>query len=398
MRAVVRRRGHLDALWAALAVLVALLTLTPAAGGAEGSDVEVVVEIDRRASHLVDPTLTRRLVAIELGDLEVPPAPGDEPPVPRSLFVRLIGEEEGHVRVELWELGRRLGVREVAFDVGTSEQLRARRIALVAAALGREAALARRREAQRLAEQARVEQEARLAAAATPPASRAALVGGLRVADVGSAELLLAGPRLEGSLRLADGATLGVGLVQLAGAAPGLGGAPPLKWAELTMTPGWQASIAPGARLGFGAEIAAATVELPRVPVVDGVAGQLATWTARAAGRLTIELGTGRLGSAELGVGAGMVLRPLPVGYPGGAEADLGGAWLALDAGWVLDPRRRGEATVDRGAGPRAAAPVGAATGSPTAPPPGSEAAAPLAQARPPAVRRTAARGDSAAP
>ncbi|HOU94624.1 MAG TPA: hypothetical protein PLU22_26415, partial [Polyangiaceae bacterium] len=88
--------------------------------------MEVVVEIDRRASRLVDPTLTRRLVAIELGDLEVPPAPGDEPPpVPRSLFVRLIGEEEGQVRVELWELGRRLGVREVAFDVATSEQLRA---------------------------------------------------------------------------------------------------------------------------------------------------------------------------------------------------------------------------------------------------------------------------------
>ena len=361
--------------------------------------MEVVVEIDRRASRLVDPTLTRRLVAIELGDLEVPPAPGDEPPpVPRSLFVRLIGEEEGQVRVELWELGRRLGVREVAFDVATSEQLRARRIALIAAALGREVAVARRREAQRLAEQARVEQEARLAAAAAPPASRAAVAGGLRVADVGSADLLLVGPRLEGTLRLADGAMLGVGLAQLAGAAPALGGAPPLKWAELTVTPGWQVPVAPRARLGVGAEIAAATVELPRVPVVDGVEGQLATWTARAAGRVTLEVRTDRLGSIELGCGAGMILRPLPLVDRGGAEGDLGGAWVGLDAGWVLDPRRRGEAMADRVASRRAGALAAAATGSPTAPPPGSGAADPPAQTRPPADRRTAARGDSAAP
>lgn len=383
----------------ALAALFACLTLPPRAGAAEPGDVEVVVEIDRRASRLVDPTLTRRLVAIELGDLEVPPAPGDEPPpVPRSLFVRLIGEEEGQVRVELWELGRRLGVREVAFDVATSEQLRARRIALIAAALGREVAVARRREAQRLAEQARVEQEARLAAAAAPPASRAAVAGGLRVADVGSADLLLVGPRLEGTLRLAEGATLGVGLAQLAGAAPALGGAPPLKWAELTVTPGWQVPVAPRARLGVGAEIAAATVELPRVPVVDGVEGQLATWTARAAGRVTLEVRTGRLGSIELGCGAGMILRPLPLVDRGGAEGDLGGAWVGLDAGWVLDPRRRGEATADRVAGRRAGALAAAATGSPTAPPPGSGAADPPAQTRPPAERRTAFRGDSAAP
>ncbi len=382
----------------ALAALVLGLTLTTPSGATDPGAVDVVVEIDRRASRLVDPTLTRRLVAIELSDLEVPPAPGDEPPPEsRSLFVRLIGEDEGSVRVELWELGRRLGMREVAFDVATSEQLRARRIALVAAALGREVAVARRREALRLAEQARVEQEARRVAAMAPPPVRAAIVGSLRAASVGSADLLLAGPRLEGSLRLADGATLGVGLGLLSGPAVMLDGRPPVEWAELTVTPGWQARVAERARIGVGAEIGAVTAQLPRVQAVDGIDGQLSTWTSRAAGRVALELETGRLGSVELGLGAGLVLRPLPLVDQGGAARDLGGAWVGLDAGWVLDPRRRqGAATPGTLTSPRAAAPAAVATGSPIAPPP--ESAAARLPAGPPPSRWVAARGGSPAP
>ncbi|MBN2192359.1 MAG: hypothetical protein JW751_06050 [Polyangiaceae bacterium] len=343
---------------------------------AEPGTVQVVVEIDRGASQLVVPTLTRRLVAIELGDLDVPPAPGlDPPPEHRSLFVRLVGQDELTVRVELWELGEALGAREISFGEGTSEQLRARRIALVAAALGREAAMARRREASYLAEQARLEADAQRAWAASPPDLRTALIAGVRGVVVGTGGLVLGGPRLEGSLRLAAGATLGLGLTSLTGSVPTLAGSPAAEWNELSLAPGWAARFGERARISFAFEVAAATARLLRVRSMDGIEGQSTSWTSRASGRADLELELGRRGSLSLGAAAGMILRPLPVIDRNGNHEEVGGGWLGLDVGWVLDPRRR-RATPPPSA-TEGVAPAAVARGSPTDLPPDSATGSP---------------------
>lgn len=337
-------------------VLLVGMGLYPRASQAAESTL-VVVEIDRSAGRLVDPVLTRRLIVIELGELEVPVLPTDAATELRSLFVRVIGAGDQRLRVELWELGRALGARELVFAEGTSEQLRARRIALVAAALGRDAALTRRRALQLAAEQERRELEARRAAAELPPELRLALVAGARGFQVGAGSFTMVGPRIVGALRLGNGSTLELGLASFAGGSPVLAGKAPATWSELSMAPGWAAETGPRSRIGIAVEIGAATVNLPRVQSVDAIDGQTTTWTARAAGRGDVEFSLGRGRALEVGVGVGALLRPIPVTDQSGRDRALGGLWLGIDLGWTLDPRRERLALVHGELAPVASSP-----------------------------------------
>src|SRR5258706_16211119 len=120
--------------------------------------MDVVIEIDSAAEHWVDARSARRLIPLELSDVDVPPAPALRRAA-ATLFFRVLGRPDGALRVELWERGEFHGARVLSAS-GENAQLVARRVTLAAAELGRR--LSRKRQAQLEREQ--VEERARAAA------------------------------------------------------------------------------------------------------------------------------------------------------------------------------------------------------------------------------------------
>src|SRR6187399_284920 len=97
------RRSSLQSLRALGLALLALAAFTlgsprPLAAAPHPASIE----IDARAEALIEPRAVRRLVQLELADVDVRPAPGQRDTV---LFVRVLGAGEGQLRIELWERG-----------------------------------------------------------------------------------------------------------------------------------------------------------------------------------------------------------------------------------------------------------------------------------------------------
>ena len=279
--------------------------------------------------------------------------------------MRVLGEGEDQLRVELWEHGVYHGARLVAVGQGTSEQLRARRIALTAATLGRRLRITRLREIRLDAERARLEAEAELAAQRLPPASRVALGAHARGAAVGPRGFWLAGPGLEAQVRLAGGERLDLGLSWLTGAAPALDGSPPLQWLELSVAPSYVFGLSERLDLVSGLEVAAAAVHVSRVLAVDDVAHQHDTWSSRAVGRLLLEWDTSATGHLRFGPELGASLRHIPVVDGAGVPHRLGGFWLGASVGWEFDPNVTSRSAKTE---PPTRAAVAPATGSPSDP------------------------------
>ncbi len=365
-----------------LALVLAAGWISPRPAQASEASPQVVVEIDRRAARSLNDRLTRRLIELELGELEVPPPiaqdEGEVPPTGRSIFVRVVGEGDDALRVELWEHGVFHGARLVAVGEETSEQLRARRIALTAATLGRRLRITRLREARLAAERARLEAEAERALQEQPPPSRIALGAHLRGAVVGPAGFWLAGPGLEGQLRLATGERLDLGLSWLTGTAFQLADSPAIQWMELSLAPGYSFQLGERLDLVAGLELAAAAVHVSRVLAVDDIAQQRETWSSRAAGRLLFEWDAGRNGHLRFGPEIGASLRRIPVVDPAGDAQRLGGFWLGASIGWEFDPHATGRVSAGSERARVAAVPE---TTRPSAPPPGSGAARPRPEA-----------------
>jgi hypothetical protein len=336
----------------------------------EAAPVQIIVEIDRRAARSLNDRLTRRLIELELGDLEIPPPVSEAddeaaPPATRSLFVRVLAEGDDQLRVEMWEQGIYHGARLVPVGEGTSAQLRARRIALTAATLGRSLRISRIRQARLAEERARLEAEAERVAQHTPPPSRVALSAHARGAVVGPQGFWLAGSGLEAQLRLATGERLDLGLSWLTGAAAPLDGAPPLQWMELSVAPGYAFELGDRVDLVTGLEVAAAAVHVSRVLAVDDTAQQQDTWSARAVGRLLFEWDAGSRAHLRAGPELGASLRRIPVVDRTGEAHRLGGFWAGVSFGWEFDPHL--DATDDDEPAHVAA---GSETSSPSAPPP----------------------------
>ena len=133
------------------------LTLVESPGLARGA--AVLVEIGDSAESLLDARATRRLVQLELSEIDVPPASGNKR-ARAPLFFRVVLVEPD-VRVELWERGEYYGARVVSGS-NAAGQLGARRVALAAAELARR--LQRKRQVQ--AERERVAELSRAAEAA----------------------------------------------------------------------------------------------------------------------------------------------------------------------------------------------------------------------------------------
>ena len=293
----------------------------------------VLVEIDDGAESLLDARAARRLVALELADLDVPVAAG-KPRGPAPLFFRVI-RVDADLRVELWQRGDFLGARLVA-GTQAAGQLGARRVALAAAELARR--LQRKRQAQAERDRAVATERAR---ALAREAGRAldgplALRPSLEVADIAAFAATLVGPRLLGQWTYAKRTRLDLGLAWLGGSSLDETRA---EWLELSLSPMRRVSLADSLDLDLGANLAAAWLRLGRVRGVDAIADQSETWSARVAAVLRVEPRLTRRLRLSVGVEAGLLLRDVPFQPLAGANDRLRGLWLGLDAGVVFTPR-----------------------------------------------------------
>jgi hypothetical protein len=295
-----------------------------------------LVEIGDSAETLLDARATRRLVALELADIDVPPGAGSQR-APRPLFFRVV-QVERDLRVELWERGEFHGARVVS-GTNAGGQLAARRVALAAAEL------ARRLQRKRQVQAARERSEAVARAAAAAAEARRALDGpfalrpSLELVSTGSMSGLLAGPRLSGQWELAGmprRTRIEAGVAWLAGSAPGSAN---LEWSELSLSMVRRFELAETLDLDLGLGVAAASVRLTRVRGVDAIPDQSETWSARNALLLRLEPRLSRHVRLSVGGEAGLLLRRIPFLTLAGDAAHLRGMWLGLSLGVVLTPR-----------------------------------------------------------
>jgi len=293
----------------------------------------VVVEIGDSAESLLDARATRRLVQLELSEIDVPPAMGNKR-AHALLFFRIV-QVDRDVRVELWERGEYHGAR-VVLGSNAAGQLGARRVALAAAELARRLQKKRQLQAarERIAELARAEQAAREARRALdgPLALRASL----EVATIGEFSATLVGPRLLGQWTFARRARIEAGFAWLAGSAPA---AAKSEWLELSVAPMQRIALAETLDLDAGLSVAAAWLRLAKVSGVDGISGQNETWSARASAVLRLEPRLSRQLRLSLGGEAGLLLREVPFQSLSGSAERLHGAWLGLGVGVVFTPR-----------------------------------------------------------
>lgn len=321
-----QRRRFPSSFTFAVALLVALL------GGSRlaiAAPPFPAIEIDARAEALIDSRAVRRLVQLELADVEVRPAPGQRD---TALFVRVLGADVGELRIELWERGIAYGSRTVAGPTGSS-QLVARRVALAAAELARELR-DEREDAAALAEQQRKRalEAARIARERTREGPRA-----LRSGFVGywANELALAGPELVGELHVYRALRLDLGAAWLGG---GLEGGHSAQSAVLTLAASRRRALSRWLSLDSGVGITAGVFDFPDVQGVDGIVGQRQTWSAAAEGRLRLEPHLSRSVRLALGLGGGYFLREMPLEVDAGTTRRVGGPFLTGELALVITP------------------------------------------------------------
>ena len=292
----------------------------------------MLVEITDSAESLLDARATRRLVALELADIDVPPSGGKRARAP--LFFRVV-QVDRDLRVELWERGEYHGARVVSGS-NAAGQLGARRVALAAAELARR--LQKKRQVQ--AERERAAELVR--AAITAAEARRALDGplalrpSLTVVDIGSLSSTLVGPRLLGQWTFARRMRIDGGLAWLAGSAPASARA---EWLELSLAPMRRVALADTLDLDLGVSFAAAWLRLAKVRGVDQIVDQNETWSSRAALVTRLEPRLSRHVRLSIGAEAGLVLRKVPFESLSGSSEHLSGMWLGLDLGVVFTPR-----------------------------------------------------------
>ena len=296
---------------------------------AYAAPASVVVEIDGAAERLVDPRSARRLVPLELSDVALPASGARGAPV---LFFRVLGRNDGSLRIELWERGEYHGAR-VLSGAGENPQLVARRVALAAAELGRR--LARKRDATlarderlRRAREARA-REQRERTQDGPVALRSEL--GLGVVP---GKLLLFSSRLNGELSLRGPWRLDVG-AELGG-----GSLTPSLTSELSgvsLGPAYRLLLTRGLDLDLGLHAAALLLQVPQAHSLDKLVAQTSSWTARLSLTPRFEVRLSRQLRALLGAEAGAILRPLPYETEPSPKR-LSGLWFGASLGIVVTP------------------------------------------------------------
>jgi hypothetical protein len=305
------------------------VTLLGAPRAALAAPAVAAIEIDARAEGLLDSRAVRRLVQLELADVAVRPAPGQRA---TALFVRVLGDGDGQLRVELWERGVAHGSRVVLGTTG-SAQLVARRIALAAAELARELGDERDDEAARAEQQKKraleAERAARQRTREGPRALRSGLVG------FWANELALVGPELAGELHVHRSLRLDLGAAWLGGA---LETGDLAQGAVLSLGAARRHALSRALSFDGGFGLSAGVFDFPGARAVDGIAGQHQTWSASAEGRVRLEPHLSRSVRLAIGVGGGFLLREMPVVLSDGTARRVGGPFVSGELALVITP------------------------------------------------------------
>lgn len=249
--------------------------------------VGVTVEITSDVEALIDAPLARRLIRLELADVELPkvnagvesrPPPSRQASsaTPRAaeevVFVRLLRHGEGLV-VELWARGELAGERRLV--ISSNEQHQARRVALASAELAR-----RLREA-RVMERQRVLREHLAPNPDTAPVyltkvnvEGAASVGAAVWPD---ADAVLVGPRLHLGVVTEPGVGVGLAVASFTSTA-----APVVRaWTEIGLRPSWQVALAPQVKWVLGLNLAVGVVDIAPTATFAGSQLSHQTWQTK---------------------------------------------------------------------------------------------------------------------
>jgi hypothetical protein len=306
-----------------------LLLLAAPLGASPG---KAVIEFDAGAESMLDARVTRRLVALELGDVVVPPAPDQGE---TALFYRVLADTDGRVRIELWERGELHGVRVVSAEDG-GRHLGARRVALAAAEL------ARRLRTHRLRTQAAQARAKALAAERERIAKARTLDGPVALRSSFAAELMtsegdfLLGPSLAIELDTAPFGRLDVGLGLRSGELSFTSRS--VEVLELELGYARRFALTPALDLDLGLGARAGLVWLAGAREVDGVAGEPQSWWVRAFGVARLEQRLTRELRGELALLGGPVLRDVPLVTRAGHDERWGGWFLGAELGLVFTP------------------------------------------------------------
>lgn len=288
------------------------------------------VEVEPRVEASLDARAVRRLIELELSDVAVPPRPGD---AEVQLFVRVLHNAEGQLRVELWERGEQHGARLVS-GTPNAPSVAARRVALAAAELARGLRQRRRQQAVQ-AERARrrAEREERLRLSRTLDGPAALRVGG---EWVWAQSLWLAGPTLDGEATILGRLRVDVGAAWTFGSlTPGRTGVESL---ALRAGPARRFVLGTHTDFDLGLRAEAAMLTFHGVRDVDRIPGERQSWSARVLGVARFERRLSRGLRLELGVLGGAALRRVPVTLADGRSLRLGGALVGAELGLVLTP------------------------------------------------------------
>jgi hypothetical protein len=305
------------------------------AAGARARPAIVAVEIGPRAEAALDARAVRRLVQLELADVNVPPEAGA---TDVRLFVRVLATSEaGQLRIELWELGEQHGARAVATGPAPGARggssLVARRVALAAAELAR-GLRQRRRVAAVAAERVRrrADARARLLAGRTLDGPVALRVG---AHGTFAERLVLAGPVLDGELHVYRGLRLDVGAGWSFGA---FDGDRPVEAWSLRLGPMKRFVLGGALDLDLGGRADASVLAFSRVNGADGQRGQYESWWARLEAVARLQPRLARSVRLSFGVTGGTTLRRPHLELTDGSRLAAGRAFFGAELGVVLTP------------------------------------------------------------
>lgn len=294
---------------------------------------QVIVEISADARRLLNSRDTGRLIRLELAEVRVTPHPTRHAEQGLTLFYRVLTTDTGELRIELWERGEFYGARRVSTAHG-DKKLLARHVALATAELAQRLSRAHSQRAKQL-ERERIELLAQeRAREERTRRERWALVSGVHAAWLPRTRAWLAGPRLgfqlnhprNGRLELTGGWFLG---------SPGaLPRDVNLEWLELRLEPSYRFDAA---ELDLGFDIAAATALFTGPVWLEGMERQRQTWSARAGAHVGYQPRVSQRLRLDVGADASVLLRNVWLEPSGSPPIDLGGLWLGLTLGVLVD-------------------------------------------------------------
>ncbi|MDX2054968.1 MAG: hypothetical protein SFV15_21375 [Polyangiaceae bacterium] len=293
----------------------------------------LAVEITGEAEPLLDATLTRRLIRLELGESELSEfVDADGKRLEPLLFFRIALAGETAL-VELWERGRLYGSRRVSLQ--GNQHLRARRISLTAAELGRRL----REHAISLALAEADARTARLQRADAILAARRQFLPSFRTGVFGASlgeQTWLGGVRAELLIPLPDKLSVDLSGGWAHGRTSVASNPSTLNWWEVSLAPSYAWELGTDWQGSLGFRVAGVLAQVSRTQPSRNV-----EWSARAALEPNLALGVSPGFILGLRPELGWLLREVPVGdTKTSSKAALSGVWLGASLLGTFGQRR----------------------------------------------------------